>query len=76
MHAGKWVTLEEALTWPKGAVVVARVLNPERVPKYAFSEDRGGFDPEVLAELKEFLKDYPDTEVHFLMIDEAPNETR
>ena len=75
MRASKWMTLDEARLIPVGSVVVARIMVPGDPVKYVLSTEHGdGFQPGDIGELEEFLNGHPGVEVHFLLIDEAPNE--
>lgn len=74
MRANKWMTSAEAKAFPKDTVMVARVMKQGAPAQYILSTNYNeGFDPDTLDGLDEFMQE-KSCEVHFLLIDEAPNE--
>jgi hypothetical protein len=75
MRANNWITIEQMKSVPAGSIVVSRAIRPGRPTCYTVSDHYTPFKPEEIPELEEFLETQPDLEIHFLVLDEAPNET-
>ena len=75
MRANNWITIEQLKSVPAGSIVVARAISPSHDACYTISDQFTPFKPEEIPELEEFLEKRPDVELHFLVLEEAPNET-
>jgi hypothetical protein len=75
MRVNNWITLEQLKSVPEGSIVVSRAIRSGHGASYTISDQFTPFKPEEIPELEEFIKARPDLEIHFLVIDEAPNET-
>lgn len=75
MRADNWITIEQLKSVPAGSIVVSRAIRPGRGACYSISDQFTPFKPEEIPELEEFLEANPELEIHFLVLDEAPNET-